>query len=162
MRRCDQPGGFAELLVKRLQIRGHAVHVGEAMQIHQRRAVAGFEHIDLAAPDIKAAPAHAVGSGVSCRSMSGNSRANSFAELSRSRGATSAAKRCMLLRVSASAMLPRWNWIRIWPTLVCSRISMMRRYTVSALPTMIEADCCRSSQFSASPKSGEVGSENFR
>ena len=45
----------------------------------------------------------------------------------RSRGATSVANRRMLLRASASCMLPRWNWISRLPTLECVRMSMIRR-----------------------------------
>ena len=38
----DHPGGLAEPLVKRLKIGGHAVHVGKAVQVDQRLAVARF------------------------------------------------------------------------------------------------------------------------
>src|SRR5262245_10183824 len=158
MRRRDDPGDLGEPLMEGLEIAGNAVYIGKAVEIDKRRAGACFQHRNLAAAYVE--NPHFAISG--WRSLSGNAGANSFAESTRNRGATSVANRRMLSRVSASGMLPRWNWIKRCPTLACSRISRMRACTLSALPTMIEADCLRSSQFSASPRSGEVGSENFR
>jgi hypothetical protein len=89
MGRRDHPGGFAQLLVKGLEVSGDAMNVGETMQIDERRAFARFNHVNLSAMHIQAAAAHVANSGGSCRSMWGNSRANSFAESSRRCGATS-------------------------------------------------------------------------
>src|SRR5262249_29464249 len=83
----DHPRALRESLVERLEVAGHAMHVGEAMQVEERRAAPGLEHRDLAAAHVE----HAHFMPSSCRSMSGNSRANSSAESARSRGATSVA-----------------------------------------------------------------------
>jgi hypothetical protein len=52
MGRRDQPVTLCEALVKRLQVARHAVNVGKPMQIDQRRAGAGFEECNLAAPHV--------------------------------------------------------------------------------------------------------------
>src|SRR5262245_39094558 len=107
------------------EITGDSMHVGEAMQIDERRSVTRLGDSNLASADVDHAHAHFAISGA--RAGSGNSRANSLAESALSRGATSVANSRMLLRASASCMLPRWNWIRRLPTLEWVRMSMMRR-----------------------------------
>ena len=104
MRGRDHPRGPGEAVVKRLQVGRDAVHVGEAVQIDERFAAAALDHRQLAAAQVQHGCAHCASSGV--RSSSGNWRANNCAESALSRGATSSANSRMLLRVSASAMLP--------------------------------------------------------
>src|SRR5262249_4829585 len=120
----DHAGGLHQSPMERLEVTGDAVHVGKAVQIDERRTGTGLEHRNPAAAHIE--NIHFAVSGASCRSILGNSRPNSRVESARRRGATAVANRRMLLWASSSGMLPRWNWISKWPTLACSRISMMR------------------------------------
>src|SRR5689334_1951823 len=53
MRGRDQACRLRELPMKRLQVGGDPMHVGKAMQIEEWIAVAGFDHRDFAALDIK-------------------------------------------------------------------------------------------------------------
>src|SRR5262249_11153567 len=120
----DHAGGLGQSPVERLEVAGDAVHVGEAVEIDQGRAGAGLEHRNPTAAQIQ--DVHFAVSRASRRCISGNSRPDNRGESARGRGAPWVANRRMLLRASASGMLPRWNWINRWPTLACSRISMMR------------------------------------
>src|SRR5262245_13390647 len=123
--RRDHPRGFTKPQVKVLKIARHRVHIGEAVQIDERIATAAFGDRHLAAAQVQYRLAHCAISAL--RSISGKWRANRFAEACFRRGATSSMNHFMLLRTSASGMLPMWNWMSRWPHLACSTMSRMRR-----------------------------------
>jgi hypothetical protein len=99
--------------MKRQEPGGCGVHVGEAVQVHERLAAADLGHFDLHAAD---------------------SRAKSAAESRRSAGATSVAKSRMLFRASSGRMLPKWNWMSRLPTPACSIKLHSFSRTVLGLP----------------------------